>query len=65
MPKSPRHPVNLKLSAPEFAALAEDADKFGIAPATMALCNLLAGMQRLRSPGRTRGREGQGAHDQS
>lgn len=48
MPKSPRHPVNLKLSTPEFTALAEDADKFEIAPTTMALCNVLAGMQRLR-----------------
>jgi hypothetical protein len=48
MPKSPRHPVNLKLSTQEFAALAEDADRYGTAPTTMALCYVLAGMQRLR-----------------
>ena len=46
MPKFPRHPVNLKLSTLEFAALTEDADKFGIVPAAMAPCNVLAGMRR-------------------
>ncbi len=48
MPKSPRHPVNLKFSTQEFAALAEDADRDETSPTTMALCYVLGGMQRFR-----------------
>ena len=48
MPKSPRHTINLKLSIEEFAALAADADKCEVAPTTMALSHVLAGMQQFR-----------------
>lgn len=48
MAKSPRHSVNLKLLLREFAALANDAASCSTSPTTMALCSVLAGMQRFR-----------------
>ena len=50
--KQSRHPVILKLSLPEYAALSADAKRVGLAPTTMVLIHVLAGLQssRLRFP---------------
>ena len=48
MPKSSRHTVNVKLTPEEYEALSTDAEAAGTRPTTVALCHLLAGLQRNR-----------------